>query len=48
MLVLEPIFEADLQDEQYAYRKGRSAQDALDSRSTSGYGPGIRRSWMQT
>jgi RNA-directed DNA polymerase len=29
MLVLEPIFEADLQDEQYAYRPGRSAQDAL-------------------
>src|SRR5208283_4135531 len=28
-LVLEPIFEADLQDEQYAYRPGRSAQDAL-------------------
>lgn len=29
MLVLSPIFEADLQDEQYAYRPGRSAQDAL-------------------
>jgi group II intron reverse transcriptase/maturase len=29
MLVLEPIFEADLQEEQYAYRAGRSAQDAL-------------------
>jgi group II intron reverse transcriptase/maturase len=29
MLVLEPIFEADLQDEQYAYRPGRSAHDAL-------------------
>ena len=29
MLVLEPIFEADLQDEQYAYRPGRSAQQAL-------------------
>jgi group II intron reverse transcriptase/maturase len=29
MLVLSPIFEADLQDEQYAYRAGRSAQDAL-------------------
>jgi RNA-directed DNA polymerase len=29
MLVLAPIFEADLQDEQYAYRPGRSAQDAL-------------------
>lgn len=29
MLVLSPIFEADLQDEQYAYRPGRSASDAL-------------------
>jgi RNA-directed DNA polymerase len=29
LLVLEPIFEADLQPEQHAYRPGRSAQDAL-------------------
>ena len=29
MLVLEPIFEADLQPEQYAYRTGRSALDAV-------------------
>jgi RNA-directed DNA polymerase len=29
LVVLEPIFEADLQAEQYAYRKGRSALDAL-------------------
>ncbi|MDE0307974.1 MAG: reverse transcriptase domain-containing protein, partial [Albidovulum sp.] len=28
MLVLEPIFEADLQPEQYAYRPERSAKDA--------------------
>jgi RNA-directed DNA polymerase len=28
-LVLEPIFEADLQPEQYAYRKDRSALDAV-------------------
>ena len=28
-MVLTPIFEADLQPEQYAYRKGRSAQDAV-------------------
>jgi group II intron reverse transcriptase/maturase len=28
-LVLEPIFEADLQPEQYAYRPGRSALDAV-------------------
>ena len=29
MLVLEPIFEADLRPEQYAYRPGRSAHDAI-------------------
>lgn len=29
LIVLEPIFGADLQDEQYAYRPGRSAQDAV-------------------
>ena len=29
MLVLEPIFEADLQPEQYAYRRDRSALDAV-------------------
>jgi RNA-directed DNA polymerase len=29
MLVLEPIFEADLQPEQFAYRAERSAQDAV-------------------
>ena len=29
LLVLEPIFEADLQPEQYAYRPERSAQDAV-------------------
>jgi len=29
LIVLEPIFEVDLQDEQYAYRPGRSAQDAV-------------------
>jgi hypothetical protein len=28
-LVLEPIFEADLQPEQYAYRRDRSALDAV-------------------
>ena len=29
VLVLDPIFEADMQDEQYAYRSGRSALDAV-------------------
>jgi retron-type reverse transcriptase len=29
VLVLEPIFEADLQPEQHAYRPGRSALDAV-------------------
>ncbi|MBW6521365.1 MAG: group II intron reverse transcriptase/maturase [Desulfoarculaceae bacterium] len=29
MLVLEPLFEADLQPEQYAYRPERGAQDAV-------------------
>lgn len=29
VLLLEPIFEADLQPEQYAYRRGRSALDAI-------------------
>ena len=29
VLVLEPIFKADLQPEQYAYRKDRSALDAV-------------------
>lgn len=29
VVVLEPIFEADLQEEQYAYRPGRSAHDAI-------------------
>jgi group II intron reverse transcriptase/maturase len=31
LIVLEPIFEADLQPEQYAYREGRSAQDAVQA-----------------
>ena len=29
VLILEPIFEADLEPEQYAYRPGRSAHDAV-------------------
>ncbi len=31
VLVLEPIFEVDLQPEQYAYRSGRSALDAVQA-----------------
>ncbi|MCH7686452.1 MAG: group II intron reverse transcriptase/maturase [Planctomycetes bacterium] len=31
LLVLEPIFEADFQPEQYAYRPGRSALDAVEA-----------------
>ncbi|MCC6270977.1 MAG: group II intron reverse transcriptase/maturase [Microbacteriaceae bacterium] len=34
LLVLEPIFEADLQPEQYAYRSGKSAHDALEQIKT--------------
>lgn len=29
LLIIEPIFEADLPEEQYAYRYGRSAKDAV-------------------
>ena len=36
MLVLEPIFEADLPPEQYAYRPGRNAQQAaIDVQDTA-------------
>ncbi len=31
LIVLEPIFEADLQPEQFAYRTGRSALDAVQA-----------------
>ena len=31
VLILEPIFEVDLQPEQYAYRPGRSALDAVNA-----------------
>ena len=35
MLVLEPIFEADLPSEQYAYRPGRNAQQAVEEVKTA-------------
>jgi group II intron reverse transcriptase/maturase len=39
MLVLDPIFEADLPNEQYAYRAGRNAQQAvLDAEKTLYHG----------
>ena len=39
LLVLEPIFEADLPPEQYAYRPGRNAQQAaIDVKDTLFYG----------
>jgi len=35
MLVLDPIFAADLPDEQYAYRAGRNAQqEVIDEQET--------------
>ena len=47
MLVLEPIFEADLQPEQYAYRPERSALDAVQA--VHGLlNTGIRRWWTRT
>ena len=47
MLVLEPIFEADLPPEQYAYRPGRNAQQAV-MRWRSGCTEGKRMSLMLT
>jgi RNA-directed DNA polymerase len=38
MLVLDPIFEADLPPEQYAYRQGRNAQQAVIDAEESLYG----------
>src|SRR5262249_17219957 len=43
VLILEPIFEADLQDEQYAYRPDRSALDAV--RQVEGLLKGGTRTW---
>ena len=37
VLLLEPIFEADFHDESYGYRRGKKAQDAVDSISKSLY-----------
>jgi group II intron reverse transcriptase/maturase len=38
MLVLDPIFEADLPPEQYAYRQGRNAQQAVIDAEETLYG----------
>ena len=43
VLVLEPIFEADLEPEQHAYRPGRSALDAVQAGRTVCSGRGIPR-----
>ncbi len=48
LLVLEPIFEADLQPEQYAYREGRSALDAVQPSARAAATPAIRRWSMRT
>jgi len=37
MLLIEPIFEADFHDESYGYRKGKKAQDAVESISKALY-----------
>ena len=42
LLVLEPIFEADLQPEQYAYRPNRSALDAVKAGPAAAKEAGIR------
>ena len=42
MLVLEPIFEADLPPEQYAYRAGTSALDAVRARAQAASIAGTR------
>ena len=47
MPVLSPIFEADLEPEQYAYRAGRGALDAVqraatgERRTAGDRGPGL-------
>ena len=46
VLILEPIFEADLPEEQYGYRHGRSARDAI--RMIHGLGPSAHRAfWFE-
>ena len=48
MLVLEPIFEADLEPEQHAYRPGRSALDAVRLVEAAGQDRGTPRWWTRT
>ena len=48
MLVLEPIFEADLPSELYAYRPGRNAQQAVVEVEELLFRGHIRKSWTPT
>ena len=48
LLVLEPIFEADLQPEQYAYRANRSALEAVQEVHRLLGARVSRRWWMRT
>ena len=47
MLVLDPIFDADLPPEQYAYRQGRNAQQAAVAVEATLY-RGHRKWWTRT
>ena len=47
MLVREPIFDADLPPELYAYRPGRNAQQAVVAAGELGFAA-IRKWWTST
>ena len=46
LLVLEPIFEADLQPEQYAYRENRSALEAVQEKFIDFWAASMAKSSM--